>query len=207
MGRVRRGASAGDITLNVGQNEKRRLFKLLALALAGGGLGVALPLRQAVALVDVPGALAIPSMTTQWVHGHGLLVGEPEKVESDVAAGPSRRIRGLSYSRNQFHFVISTPSVPKGGRLQVASASVRFKTQAGAVITGVHLFDGERSVADVGGLELRSSDWAEHRIAFDPPVEIRRGLSVSLQAAFDAVDRELEIGALGCELQLAGALA
>jgi hypothetical protein len=205
LGRRIRGGleSVGGLALNVGQNEKRRLFKLLGLALAGGGLGVALPLRQAVA----PEALAIPSMATQWVHGHGLLVGEPEKVESDAAAGPSRRIRGLSYSRNQFHFVIPTPPLPQGGRLLVASALVRFKTQAGAVITGLHLFDGECSVAEVGGLELRSSDWTEHRIVFDPLVEIRRGLSLSLQAAFDAVDRELEIGALGCEMQMAGALA
>jgi len=30
--------SVGGLTLNVGQNEKRRLFKLLGLALAGGML-------------------------------------------------------------------------------------------------------------------------------------------------------------------------
>lgn len=196
------GESEGGFTLNAGQNEKRRLFKLLGLALAGGGLGVVLPVRQGPSTVVVDP----PSLATQWVHGHGLLVGDPDKVEADVASGPSRRIRGLSYSRNQFHFVIPTPSLPNGGRLQVVSASVRFKTLAGAVITGLHLFDGERSVAEVGGLELRSSDWTEHRITFDPSVDIRRGLSVSLQASFDAIDRELEIGALGCELQLAGAL-
>lgn len=191
------------MALSVGQNEKRRLFKLLGLALAGGGLGVALPLRQGQMLE----AATPPSLATQWVHGHGLLIGDPDKVEADVAAGPSRRIRGLSYSRNQFHFVIPTPSLPKGGRLEVASASVRFKTLAGAVITGLHLFDGERLVAEVGGLELRSSDWSEHRIVFESPVEIRRGLSLSLQASFDAIDRELEIGALGCEMRLLGALA
>jgi len=139
------------------------------------------------------------------VHGHALLIADPGKVEEDSSVGSSRRIRGLSYSRNQFHFTIPTPPVPREEGLRVSAVSLRFKTLPGATITGLRLSDGEAAAAEIGGLELRSADWAEHRIVFDPPVEIRRGLSLSLDASFDAVDREIEIGAVGCELQLAQA--
>jgi hypothetical protein len=52
------------------------------------------------------------------------------------------------------HFVIPTPVIIDGTRLQAESAMLRFSTGTTAKITNFHVFDGETRIAEYNGLSL-----------------------------------------------------
>ncbi len=168
---------------------KRRFLRLMASALLGGSAGAALatPAR----------AGPPPGPQEHWMHAQALVLADPEGMELDVLVGGAKRLRGASFSASSLYFPASTLAGPSPFDRRMEAILLRFRSSPGAEITGIRVFDGEALVEEQKDLSLRAPDWTDQRLALSARPALGRGGGVSIQVAFDAIDREILFGAVG----------
>lgn len=137
-----------------------------------------------------------------WLHGHGLQIEYPDRVESVWRAGFFIRVVPKPNTGNWLHFAIPTPVIVDDNRLSVGSVLLRFRTGSTVVrVTAVHIYDGEVKIASHDGLNLSPNAWSTPR--FDVPThpEIKWGLGISIgvTAGSGTGARTMEFASAGCD--------
>lgn len=139
-----------------------------------------------------------------WAHGHGMQIEVPGNIKSEWRAGFFIRVIGKPSTTNWFHFAIPTPVIVNNNRLNIDSALIRFRSNSNkAVITNVHVFDGERRIAAHDGLNLAPTAWNMHRFGVPGKPDVLWGLGVTLGVAFRGTtdaENTIELSAAGCDL-------
>ncbi|MFM2041482.1 MAG: hypothetical protein RLY86_58 [Pseudomonadota bacterium] len=166
--------------------------------------------------VGVGAALGSPGLAragtsarpVSWVHGTAATVvrddgaAGADGVERDRVEGNARVVQGRSWSTVSLHYAVPMPMLDSGAPLDVRAIWVRLRSQAGAAITAVTLYDCERTIARLDGLDLRRADWDDARIALDPGSTVMRSPGLTIDCTFADVDRRIAISAIGCEFQV-----
>ena len=144
-----------------------------------------------------------------WVHGHGMQIEYPERLDVQKRMGFYFQIKGKPFTSNWFHFAIPTPVIVDSKRLIVGSVMVRLRTGPGASVHAVHIYDGETKIAAHDGLNLSpQGNFVFPR--FDVPTHpyIKWGLGISVGVKFgDAANLPpnkllVELSAAGCDFML-----
>jgi hypothetical protein len=169
---------------------KRRFLRLLASGVFGAGATIAGPKL----------GRGSPPSADHWMHAHALFLADPEQVELDLLTAGARQIRGASFSRNSLFFPASVLAGSQPSDRRIEAILLRFKTSSGAEISGVRVFDGERQVEEREGLNLRATEWIDHRVALSLKPVLSRGGGVSIEIAFAAIEREILFGAVGYQM-------
>lgn len=168
----------------------RRLFFKAAL---GVGLGIG---------AGTAPAGAMPRNPISWVHGNSATVVDAQGLERDRMEGNARVVHGRSWSMVPLHYAIPSPVLDTGAPLKVTAMWVRMKAGQGATLNAMALHDCERTLARFDKLDLRRDDWADVRLALDPPCAMVRSLGVTLECTFADVARQIGISAIGCEFEM-----
>ena len=121
-----------------------------------------------------------------WVHGHTMNVEYPNQLKEVWRAGYFIRLTGKPNTFNWFHFYIPTPVIVGDKRLNIHSAMVRFKTLGSkAVITNVHIYDGEKKIANHNNLNLVNSNYQYTRFNVPGKPKVLWGVGVSVCVKFN----------------------
>jgi hypothetical protein len=120
-----------------------------------------------------------------WAHGHSMVVEYPDNLRSEWRAGYFIRVVGKPNTTNWFHFAIPTPVIVDDNRLAIDSCLVRFRSNSpNAMITNVHIFDGENRIAASNNLTLAPATWNMHRFTVPTKQEVLWGIGVTLGVKF-----------------------
>lgn len=136
-----------------------------------------------------------------WTHGHSIRVEFPDRVLGEWHAGFYTRIVGKQGTSNWFHFAVPTPVIMFNNRLNIDAAMIRFRSSSGyAIVTNIHVFDGENRIAAHDGLSLAPGNWEMYRFNVPGKPEIHWGIGISIGASFNSMDENLN----GLEFSAAG---
>lgn len=169
----------------------RRAFFGAALGL-GTGLGASAGLAQA-------GAAQRP---IRWVHGIAATIVDVHGLENDRVDGNARIVQGRSWSDVPLYFAMPSPGLDSGTPMKIIAVWIRHKAARGASISAITLHDCERTLMRMQKMAIRHDDWADTRLALDPPCYAARTLGLTLTCDFADVDRQLAISAVGCEFEM-----
>lgn len=140
-----------------------------------------------------------------WTHGHSMQIEYPEKIKSVWRIGPCIIVEGKPNTNNWFHFAIPTPVIVDQKRLLVGSVMIRYRTNPGALIHAVHIYDGENKIAAYDNLNLSSNGFSTPRfqVPYLPPVKWGLGISIgvrySAKPANSSKEPVIEISSAGCD--------
>jgi hypothetical protein len=121
-----------------------------------------------------------------WVHGSAV---QPERegyfvTRRNYKTGTLFKTHGSEW----FHFPVPTPVIVDGDRAQLVKCFVLFETGSGAKITDVEVYDGEKKIADFGGLSLTgkhtTSVDAQNSWVISPGKDLIFGVSISVRVDF-----------------------
>lgn len=134
-----------------------------------------------------------------WLHGHAMEVEFPDRIARQQRAGFYYRVEGRPGTDNWFHLAIPTPVIVNTQRLKVGQAMLRYRTAAGAILTAVHVYDGETRIARVTGLSNRPENWVfeRHDVPGDP--EVRWGVGISINVRFPSAGARIEMASAGVD--------
>jgi hypothetical protein len=132
-------------------------------------------------------------VTMHWIHGNraGMYGG----TEYDLVQGGACLVRGKSFSTLAIYFDLSLPV-----DAVVQAIWLRLRTQQGAKISSLAVYDCEHLLARVDVALLQSSDWNDLRVELPHLCKVQRSLSLTLECAFEGTERQLCIGAVACEM-------
>lgn len=130
--------------------------------------------------------MTLQSMVVQslWTHGTSMQIEYPERLALVRRAAYYIEVQGEAGSSNWFHFAVPTSVLAGDSNLYLGSVFVRFKTESPqAYVEEVHLYDGEKKIAEFNGLRLNPEEFRTDR--FDPALtRMDYGLGVSLKVVF-----------------------
>lgn len=136
-----------------------------------------------------------------WTHGHALAVEFPQNIKSEWRAGFFIRLVGKPNTTNWLHFGIPTPVIVNNNRLALDSVLVRMRSNSTrADITNVHVFDGERRIANHDNLDHSPSGWTMLRFAVPGRPEVLWGVGLTLGVRFTGTtdaENTMEISSAG----------
>jgi hypothetical protein len=120
-----------------------------------------------------------------WTHGTNIIVEVPQNIQAEWRAGFFTRLTGKPGTTNWLHFAIPTTVIVNDNRLAIDSALLRFRSNSNrAVVTNVHVYDGERLIAGHNNLSLAPVAWNMHRFAVPGRPEILWGVGISIGVSF-----------------------
>ncbi|MEA1960814.1 MAG: DUF6623 family protein [Bacillota bacterium] len=139
---------------------------------------------------------------SSWIHGHSMQIEYSDRLELIRRAAYYIEVHGEAETTNWFHFAVPTPVTLNDDALKVGSVFIRYKTDGtDARIKQIHLYDGEKRIAEFNNLDLSSANW--ETVRFDPPelLTINFGLGVSCYVNFGSEGEtpELKFSAAGCD--------
>jgi hypothetical protein len=140
-----------------------------------------------------------------WTHGHSIKIENSGTIKSIWRAGFFCRLVGQPGTTNWLHFAIPTPVIVDDLRLMGDSAMLRFRSGGRAVVTNVHVFDGDTRIAAYDGLSLAPSDFGFHRFDIPGRPDVLFGYGVTIGVRFDGADdasNTLEFAAAGVDFNL-----
>ena len=139
-----------------------------------------------------------------WIHGTAVRLETEAALSGVWRAGSFVELRGRAHAGTWVHYAIPTPVIVEGQRLTVAAVLVRYRSNSpGALLTNVHVFDGDARIKTYDGLTEAPQEWRLQRWAVDSPGGVRWGVGISMYVAFGAAASEsvhLQIASVGCEL-------
>lgn len=120
-----------------------------------------------------------------WVHGTSVQAERDGYFLTKVkpAWGGTFRTQGSEW----FHFAIPTPVIYGGYNSTLQKVFVLYKTQHGAKITALHIFDGVNKIKEIMGLQLtgnHSQEPDEQNTWNVNPTHIKFGLGLSINVEF-----------------------
>ncbi|MBU7048242.1 MAG: hypothetical protein HXS54_17555 [Theionarchaea archaeon] len=137
-----------------------------------------------------------------WVHGTSIQIEYPDRINSIWRAGFYTQIDGELGTDNWLHFAIPTSVIVNDKRLRVGSVMVVFRTGSpDAVVRDVHIYDGEKKIAQHNGVNL-SGNIGFRR--FDVPThpEVAFGIGISIGVTFGtdkAKNHTMQFISAGCD--------
>lgn len=138
-----------------------------------------------------------------WVHGHSMAIEVPQNIQAEWRAGFFIRVVGKPNTTNWFHFAIPTTVIVNDNRLAIGSGMIRFRCNSTrAIVTNVHIFDGENRVAAHDGLNMAPAAWTFQRFAVPGTPDVLWGVGITLGVKFiGATDAEntMEISSVGID--------
>lgn len=136
-------------------------------------------------------------MHAAWIHGHAMEVEFPDRIAHEQRAGFYYRLDGRAGTENWFHIAIPTPAVVNDQHLKIGSVLLRYRTAGGAVLTAVHVYDGDALIAHFDGLANHPETFVmeRHEIAGSPQIRSALGLSISVR--FPTAGARIEVAAAG----------
>jgi hypothetical protein len=142
----------------------------------------------------------MPLAHAMWIHGHSLRIENPDNLESTRRHGSAITLIGRANRSSWFHFAIPTPVYVDDKRINLDSVMLRFRT-SGAVITNVHIYDGERKFApEHNGLNYTSADYRFERFSItDINPHPRWGIGLSFRVEFEGAvtERRIDVSSAG----------
>jgi len=160
---------------------------------------------------DVSGFLAV------WMHGTGVRIESPERLNQVVYRAFHARISGIPNTGNWLHFPITTPVVEgyrSGGsgssgfsavvmnyrRYRLEKVFVSFRSgSVDARVTSVHVYDGATRIAAFDDLNLYGEQLMREFVLPGSP-EVQQGVCISLGVEFGASgQRWMELQSVGAD--------
>lgn len=134
-----------------------------------------------------------------WVHGHGMEIEFPERLVRERRAGFFWSVEGRAGTENWIHCAVPTPVISRGQRLQAGRVLLRYRVAGGASIHAVHVYDGERKIADINNLSNALAGWGmeAHEVPGRP--EVFWGVGISIGVRFPRAAGRIELAAAGCD--------
>ena len=134
-----------------------------------------------------------------WVHGHGMEVEFPDRVAHQTRAVFYYSVEGRPGSDNWFHFAVPTPVIVRDQRLKAGQVLLRYRALGGALVHAVHVYDGEKKIAEHNDLNHPPAEFTMQR--FDVPLDpdVQWGIGISVGVRFPSAGSKLEFAAAGCD--------
>lgn len=176
---------------------RREMLKLSGMGVLGGVAVQALAPQQVQAADPV---IKIPYAS--WIHGHSMEIEFPDRVTNLRRVGWGMTLDGKSGTSNWFHFAIPTPVIINDVRLRVDSAMLRFRTgSVDAFVQHVHIYDGERKIAEHNNVNLSKDNWFARFVVPDTPL-LQWGIGISIGVGFgvESMSHHMDFFATGCDL-------
>lgn len=145
-------------------------------------------------------------MHAAWIHGHAMEVEFPDRIAREQRAGFYYRIEGRTGTDNWFHIAIPTPVIVHDQRLKAGSVLLRYRSAGGAIVTAVHVYDGEARIAHFDGLANHPEAWVMERHVIPGTPEVRSALGLSIGVRFPRAGGRIEVAAAGCDFMGAPAV-
>lgn len=161
--------------------------------------------------VDVSGFLAV------WMHGTGVRVEYPDRVDQLLYRAFHARIQGTANTGNWLHFPMTTPTVGgyrsggtgSGGfsavvmnyrRYRLEKVFVSFRSgSVDARVTSVHVYDGAERIAAFDHLNLYGEQLMREFVVPGAP-EVYQGICISLGVEFGSSgQRWIELQSVGAD--------
>lgn len=138
---------------------------------------------------------------TVWMHGNSLQVEHPDRLDELWRTGFLGRIVGKAGTENWIHFAIPTPVIADSHRLRATRAVVVFRTDSpDAVLNMVHVYDGERRIAEHTDLRLYAdAGWQTFDIATNTHMRMGIGISLGVSFGVEPMRHGIDIISVGCE--------
>lgn len=138
-------------------------------------------------------------MHAAWLHGHATEVEFPDRIAHEHRAGFYYSVEGRAGTDNWFHLAIPTPVIVSTQRLHVGSVMLRYRTAEGALLTAVHVYDGESRISHADRLENHPDAWGMERYTVPGSPEVKWGVGISFNVRFPRAGARIEIAAAGCD--------
>ncbi len=150
------------------------------------------------------------SLHALWVHGHCGEIEYPDRVNSMVRKGYFLRIEGKPSTTNWLHFAVSTPVIVDDSRMRPIAGFLRYRAEGGASIELLHLYDGEKKIAeDKSPTGTADADgWTRVKILVEPAdvLSVSWGIGISVALRFGDTGGQLEFDSAGCDFEFANRL-
>lgn len=147
-------------------------------------------------------------MITQalWTHGHTMKIERPDDLRSVWRAGFFIRVVGKPGSTNWFHFAVPTAVIVKNKRQMLDSVMLRFRAaSSSAVVTNVHVFDGERRIVAHDNLSLTHTGFGFDRFNVPGKPDVLWGIGITVGVRFSGTtdaQNTMEFSSVGADLTL-----
>lgn len=184
----------------VAKTSRREMLKQSGMGVvAGAAIGALVSPNAQAAAADINISYA------SWIHGHSMQIEYPDRIVSQWRAGFSITVEGKRGTNNWFHFAIPTPVIIDDVRLRADKVMLRFRTGSiDAVVRNVHVYDGERLIAEHDNLTLsKENPFAEFVVPDRPLIFWGLGISIGVSFGFDEQkDHHMDFFAAGCDFTL-----
>jgi len=117
-----------------------------------------------------------------WLHGTGVQVEYPDRVQYIRRAGYYTEVRQNPGTWNWFGFPIATPTVHSGNKMKHSEAYLHVDVHQNAKVDKVHIWDGDRCVKKFDSLGL-AHQHVEKTFTI-PKQRVRHGLLISVYVDF-----------------------
>lgn len=136
-----------------------------------------------------------------WTHGHSMQIETPDRISRVWKAGFFVEIEGKPNTDNWFHFAIPTTVIVDDKRLRVGSAMLLLETlSAEAVVTQVHIYDGDTKIAEHNNLNLSgNAGFVRFDVPNHPAVQVGIGITVNVRFGGGASGRVVRFRSAGCD--------
>ena len=143
-----------------------------------------------------------PSYTV-WMHGNSLQVEHPDRLVELWRTGFLGRLVGQPGTENWIHFAIPTPVIADGQRLRAARIALVFRTDSpDAVLNTVHVYDGDRRIAEHDNLRLYAdAGWQTFDIPCDTYMRMAMGISLGVSFGVEPLGHGFDVISVGCEFE------
>ncbi|WP_373498885.1 DUF6623 family protein [Desulfococcus sp.] len=145
-----------------------------------------------------------------WVHGHSAEIEYPDRVASIVQKGSSVRVDGNPSTTNWLHIAVPTAVIVDDARMRPVNVQFRYKAAGGGSVEAVHVYDGDRKIADEKSpaATVDPDGWTRVRVVnFDDILCVEWGIGISIKLRFGATGGLLEFESAGGDFELANRLA
>lgn len=131
-----------------------------------------------------------PVQTILTVHGNAAEPEYPGLIEEVSRKGWGATFWGREATTNWFHLPFTAPNLVNGERPRLSRVFVYFHNTSRSPIMAVHLYDGARLIKAFDNLgvfgEHATKQDRTNTFRLDKPVELKQGLSVSVNVSFPA---------------------
>jgi hypothetical protein len=134
-----------------------------------------------------------------WIHGTSVEL--ESKSWSALRQGFYTTLRPSNETTSAWvHFAIPTPVIVNGVRLKAQSAMIRFTTGPQASIGAVHVYDGERKIAEHNGTNYRGAlQFIREGIPNTPEVLWGTGISILVNCNGNGPDAYIQLISAGID--------
>lgn len=184
----------------VARTSRREMLKRSGMGVVAGAAVGALAAPSARAAAEADFNISYAS----WIHGHSMQVEYPDRIASEWRAGFGITVEGKPGTTNWFHFAIPTPVIIDDVRLRADKVMLRFRTgSVDAVVRNVHVYDGERLIAEHNNLTLsKENPFAEFVVPDRPLIFWGLGISIGVGFGVEMMDHHMDFIAAGCDFTL-----